>query len=179
MATKEPDDIQAAKAWHKQHRSSRDAWEVLKALLQISCSQKTEADPYVVDQAKLEIRNLPADEHRPLLVGTLVEAHADAETIAMARESYLRTNSPWTLISLLKVAPDAELTEKAHKVLDQLIASSLGAEQELLYALLQADPSEHVLRVAKRWLRKNPSHAHTKSIRSLLAKFSADKRVSS
>jgi hypothetical protein len=157
------EDIRDGKVWYQQHQSFDLAWCVLTGLLR--AQQK--ADPYVVEQAKRVLRNLSPEERAPVLVGALVEAHPDAETIAFAKNICMKSNLAWLIAILLPIAPDSDLLAKANEVLPELRGSEI--EDDLILALLQTDPTNtSVLKAAKRWMRKNGGHASAASIQSLL-----------
>lgn len=162
------DDFQDGISWYKQHESWKSAWCVLTGLLCASRIAEQEADPYVVEQAKMVLGKLSPGERPPVLVGALVAVHPDAETIGMGKDVCMKSPMSWLLAIMLRVAPDADLISKAEELLPKLKGTEV--ESELLLALLKVDPtSETVLKVAKRWMRKNRGHVSAETIKSLVA----------
>lgn len=166
-ASGEQNDVQAAKAWFRTHRSTKRVWPILTAILQTNERNQREADEFAIVEAKALLRNLPMGAI-PALVGALVRAHPDTETIATAKKTYEETQLTWILETLVEVAFDAEINRLALEAL----AKMNGAEyaHELISSLLQINPTNaEVVQFANTWITKNPLHTSVPKIKSLLA----------
>ncbi|MBS1956213.1 MAG: hypothetical protein JST89_18655 [Cyanobacteria bacterium SZAS-4] len=166
-ASGEQNDIQAAKAWYQTHRGAERAWPILAAILQVNERNQREADEFAVMEAKALLRNLPLGSI-PALVGALVKAHPDAESVATAKITYKQTKLMWILEVLVDVAFDAEVKRFALGALEGLNGADYA--HRLLSSLLRVDPQNaDVVEFANMWIEKNPLHKSVSEIKLLLA----------
>jgi len=162
-ATGSKQDISRAKQWHKGHQASPGAWYVISDILNHGYWCNAKPDEYSVKEAQLLLRAETSTARKPRLVGTLLGAHTDEESIAWAKEAYARNGTPWILIRLLLRAPDAETISEAEAALERL-KDHEELEPEMIYALLMADRKNKLaLRRARVWLKHSPENKWIKS----------------
>lgn len=160
-------DIGRAKQWHQEHRTSAVAWKVISDILNHGYCSNTKPDEYAVKEAQLLLRAEASTDRKSQLVSTLLGAHADAESIAWAKEAYARDKAPWILIRLLR-APDAEIIAEAEAAFERL-KDREEIEPEMIYAVLRADPKNKVaLRRGRVWLKRNSENKWIKAITPLI-----------
>jgi hypothetical protein len=164
-STHAPSDIQQAIDWYSTHRNNRTAWFVPAEIL-AACFQEDEpANQWAVTEARSILRK--SEYKVPRLIGELVSAHPDDESIAWAKEEYARSKLGWILIRLIEVAPDSDSISEAIAGVEEWKNSSL--EPEMLHALLRADPKNKLAtRRAKTWLKRNTNHSLHGSIAGLM-----------
>ena len=100
-ATRSKSDTIKAKQWYRQHQNDEYAWHVLSNLLDDAYWYGYKPDQYTVEQAKKLLRQEKFRHEKPRLVGALIGASADEESIAWAREIYRRL-SPHAPLSILR-----------------------------------------------------------------------------
>lgn len=168
-ATKAKSDVRNAKKWYEQNVNTRYAWRILATLLESAYWDSTEPDDWAVLNARALLKDPELRVKIPRLVGALVSACPDDETIAWAKDTYTRTLLLWILIQVLLCAPDRESLEAAEEAHDRWANSSL--EPEMLYALLRADPQNaRALRRARLWLDRTQRHRYRRAIKALVSK---------
>jgi hypothetical protein len=166
-ASEAKSDIERAKQWFLSHKSDHSSFLVLNALMHQRRESTSEPDPFAIEQAKQLIRSVPVDKSPPALIGTLLRACPDDETIMWAKQTYDRTKLDWILIELVLVSADEKLLRRAEQRMQELVGSSI--EHEMLYALLKKNPSNlRTKRLARQWLAKHRRHPWAKAIKSLL-----------
>lgn len=166
-ASGETDDIEAAKEWFETHRRSERVWTILVAILEVNERMKLEPDKFAVNEAKIFLRNVPP-KTIPSLVGALVCAHPDPESVSLAKKTYEETQLTWILETLVDVAFDDEIQVLALESLRQMNGADYA--HDLLSSLLRIDPkNEEVVEFANSWIQKNPLHKSLSKIQSLLA----------
>ncbi len=163
-------DIGGAKQWYQEHQSGADAWYVISDILDHGYWYNTKPDDYSVKEAQLLLRATKSIGRMPRLVGALLGAHSDEESIAWAKEAYARNGTPWILIRLLLRAPDAETISEAEAALERL-KDHEELEPEMIYALLMADRKNKLaLRRARVWLKHSPENKWIKAVTPLIRK---------
>jgi hypothetical protein len=161
-------DILRAKQWYQEHRSSADAFYVISDILNLGYWDNTKPDDYSVKEAQLLLRKETSTDRDLLLVGTLLGAHTDDESIAWAKEAYARTKAPWILLRLLRRAPDVETIAEAEALFEN-VKDVQFIEPELIYAVLMADGKNKLaLRRARVWLKRSPENKWIKAITPLI-----------
>jgi hypothetical protein len=161
-------DIGRAKQWHKGHQASPDAWYVISDILNSGFWLNTKPDEYSVKEAQLLLRAETATARKARLVGTLLGAHTDEESIAWAKEAYARDRTPWILMRLLLRAPDTETIAEAEAALERL-KDHEELEPEMIYSVLRADPKNKVaLRRGRVWLKRSPENKWIKAVTPLI-----------
>ncbi len=161
-------DIGRAKKWYQEHGTSDDAWYVISAILDHGYRCNKTPDEYSVKEAQLVLRAETSTDRDLLLVGTLLGAHTDGESIAWAKEAYARTQAPWILIRLLMRAPDVEIIAEAEALFARVKDVSF-IEPEMIYSVLRADPKNKVaLKRARVWLKRSPENKWIKAITPLI-----------
>jgi len=169
-ATGSKQDISRAKQWYQEHRSSADAFYVISDILNRGYWDNTKPDDYSVKEAQLLLRKETSTDRDLLLVGTLLGAHTDDESIAWAKEAYARTKAPWILLRLLRRAPDAETIAEAEALFEH-VKDVQFIEPELIYAVLTADGKNKLaLRRARVWLKRSPENKWIKAVTTLIRK---------
>ncbi|MFA7338891.1 MAG: ClpX C4-type zinc finger protein [Candidatus Obscuribacterales bacterium] len=162
-------DIGRARQWHREHRTSEDAWYVISDILNHGYWQGTKPDDFAVKEAQLLLRAETPTSRKPRLVGALLGAHTDAESIAWAKEAYARLMAPWILVRLLLRAPDAETIAEAEASFKRL-KDNEELEPEMIYSVLTADPKNKVaLKRARVWLKRSPENKWIKAITPLIS----------
>jgi hypothetical protein len=162
-------DIGKAKQWYQEHRTSNYACDVISAILAHGYRCNKTPDEYSVKEAQLLLRAETSTDRDLLLVGTLLGAHTDGESIAWAKEAYARTQAPWILIRLLMRAPDVEMIAEAEAFFARVKDVSF-IEPEMIYAVLTADPKNKVaLKRARVWLKRSPENKWIKAITPLIS----------
>ncbi|MFA6211232.1 MAG: ClpX C4-type zinc finger protein [Candidatus Obscuribacterales bacterium] len=165
-------DIGRAKQWHQEHRTSALAWKVISDILNYGYCYNAKPDEYAVKEAQLLLRAEASTDRKSQLVGTLLGAHADAESIAWAKEAYARDKAPWILIRLLLRAPDSEIIAEAEAAFEPL-KDREEIEPEMIYAVLRADPKNKVaLKRARVWFKRSPENKWIKAITPLISSTS-------
>lgn len=161
-------DIGRAKQWHKGHQGSPDAWYVISDILNSGFWLNTKPDEYSVKEAQLLLRAETSSARKQRLVGALLGAHTDDESIAWAKEAYARNRTPWILMRLLLRAPDTETIAEAEAALERL-KDHEELEPEMIYAVLRANPKNKVaLRRGRVWLKRSPENKWIKAITPLI-----------
>lgn len=165
-ATRSKSDVRNAKQWYEEHEADQYAWYVIANLLEDAYLYGYKPEQCTVDKAKLLLRQNNFRFEKPRLVGALVGASADEESIAWAREAY-RRHSPygplWILRRLLLRAPDDETIATAVQESERW--KDHKDEPQMLYALLYADPGNTLaLRRVKLWKKRNPKNKWIKAI---------------
>lgn len=169
-ATGSKQDISRAKQWYQEHRSSADAFYVISGILNHGYWGNTKPDDYSVKEAQLLLRKEASTDRDLLLVGTLLGAHTDDESIAWAKEAYARTKAPWILLRLLRRAPDVETIAEAEALFGH-VKDVQFIEPELIYAVLMADRKNKLaLRRARVWLKRSPENKWIKAVTPLIRK---------
>ena len=170
-------DIGRAKQWYEEHQTSADSWYVISDILARGYWYNTKPDEYAVKEAQLLLRATKSTGRMPRLVGALLGVHTDAESIAWAKEAYARWRTPWILIRLLLRAPDAEMIAEAEAALERL-KDHEELEQEMIYAVLRADPKNKVaLRRGRVWLKRSPENKWIKAVVPLICNAGKSKKV--
>ncbi|MFA7338892.1 MAG: ClpX C4-type zinc finger protein [Candidatus Obscuribacterales bacterium] len=163
-------DIGRAKQWHQEHRTSPHAWNVISDILNYGYCYNRKPDEYSVKEAQLLLRAEASADRKSHVVGTLLGAHADDESIAWAKEAYARDRAPWILIRLLLRAPDVETIVEAEAAFARL-KDREDTEPEMIYAVLRADPRNKVaLRRGRVWLKRSPENKWIKAVTPLIRK---------
>jgi hypothetical protein len=165
-ASRMESDIKEAKEWYLRHKNSDGAYAILSCLLSTREDGSLSPDPFAISEAKTRLRTMPADERTPSLVGVLLKAHQDDETIGWAKDVYDRTGLLWILVELLRYAPDPNGIAEGKSKLRQYLHTDIG--HELLHVLLDRDPDASVRRCARSWLAKNSKHRCAKKVRKQL-----------
>jgi hypothetical protein len=161
-------DISRAKQWYQGHQSSEDAWHVVSDILDRAYWYNTKADDYSVKEAQLLLQVATSTGRMPRLVGALLGAHTDGESVAWAKEAYARGRTPWILIRLLLRAPDAETIAEAEASFKRL-KDNEELEPQMIYAVLVADPKNKVgVKRARVWLKRSPENKWIKAITPLI-----------
>ncbi|HIA52815.1 MAG TPA: hypothetical protein EYN91_12120 [Candidatus Melainabacteria bacterium] len=165
-ATNDETDIENAKNWYLKHSDSRMSFLVLNELLSTRKNSNLKPDQFAIEQAKIVIRKTPLEERIPSLVGTLLAACPDSETIGIASELYAQQNIPWILIELLQHSPTEQQIAAGKVLLNEV--RGWDSEHALLVALLKRAPDSRVKRRARAWLKENTRHIAKKEILKLL-----------
>ncbi len=161
-------DILRAKQWYQEHRSSADAWYVISDILDHGYWHSTKPDEYLVKEAQRLLRAETSTARKQRLVGALLGAHTDDESIAWAKEAYARNSTPWILMRLLSRAPDAETIAEAAAALKRL-KDHEELEPEMIYALLMADRKNKLAsRRARAWLKRSPKNKWIEAVTPLI-----------
>ncbi|MBX3149920.1 ClpX C4-type zinc finger protein [Candidatus Obscuribacterales bacterium] len=156
-------DIKNAKSWYEENKSNKSAWFVLSDLLQYAYSYSHKNDVFAVENAKVLLRDELFRHQKSRLVGSLIGAWADEESITWAKEAYDRLGLLWILARLLMRAPDSELIKEAERVYEQ--CAGYDFEKEILLGVLRADPQNSFFQKrARSWIKRNPKHPWTTSI---------------
>jgi hypothetical protein len=159
-------DIENAKKWFLAHRTSSSSFLILNELMDRKDGEGM-LDSFGTEEARKLVADTPVKDRPPALVGTLLNASPDAQTIAWAKETYAEKAMSWILIRLLYFSPDVETIEKARREMELLADSSIS--HEILYPMLKVDSSNaRVKQLAGTWLKKNSRHKWAKAIRSRL-----------
>lgn len=163
--TKSSLDVRRAKQWHQLHKSNESTSAVLAAILEQVYQGNRRVDLYVVNEAKLLLRDESIRRKKPHLVSALIAAHPDAESIAWAWEEYRRLRPLPILMRLLNCAPNKEALVAAEFAFDRW-KDHESLEPEMLAAILHADPKNKLaLRRAKVWQKRDPKNKWMKAIR--------------
>ena len=161
-------DILRAKQWYQEHRTSDDAWYVISDILDRGYWYNAKPDEYSVKEAQLLLRAETSTARKQRLVGALLGAHTDDESIGWAKEAYARNRTPWILIRLLLRAPDAETIAEAEAALKRLKEHE-ELEPQMIYAVLMADGKNKLaLRRGRVWLKRSPENKWIKAVAPLI-----------
>jgi len=161
-------DMLRAKQWYQEHRTSDDAWYVISDILDRGYWYNAKPDEYSVKEAQLLLRAETSTARKQRLVGALLGAHTDEESIAWAKEAYARNRTPWILIRLLLRAPDAETIAEAEAALKRLKEHE-ELEPQMIYAVLMADGKNKLaLRRGRVWLKRSPENKWIKAVAPLI-----------
>ena len=167
-ATRSKGDTAKAKQWYQEHPRNESAWRVVQALLRSAYWCGTQPDEYMVKEAKLLLGSATLRFQRPGLIGVLLYAHADDESIAWAKEACENQGYWWLLTALLRRAPDVETIANAEAGLN-VWKDSECAEPEIVYCLLAADPKNKLaLRRGRVWLKRSPENKWIKALAPLI-----------
>ncbi|MBS1992363.1 MAG: ClpX C4-type zinc finger protein [Cyanobacteria bacterium SZAS LIN-3] len=167
FATRSKSDTKNAKQWYHQHQTNEHARLVISNLLEDAYRYGYKPEPFVVEQAKSWLREEKFRHKELLLLGALLGASADEETVAWAREAYSQfsPHSPlWILRRLLRRAPDAETIATAEREFARW--KDQEDEPEMLYALLCADPGNSLAwRRVRLWKKRDPKNRFIRNLR--------------
>jgi hypothetical protein len=84
-ATQSRLDIARAKQWYEHHKTNETAWFVIADMLDLSYWHSTKPDVYAVEQAKLLLADESFRRQKPRLVGALVSARVENESVSWGR----------------------------------------------------------------------------------------------
>jgi hypothetical protein len=167
-STESPSDIRKAIEWYKSHPENDTGGFVIVHLLERTDRTGSRPDPFLVDEAKIRLRDRETRKSFRRLLAVLVSVYSDDETVVWAKEAISTRNDQSMLVKLLRTSPDEETVEMAHRCYDSWINTSL--EPEMLLSLLNVDPFDRrIRRRASYWVKHHRTDDCAGCIRTLLA----------